>query len=91
MFKLDIQSLEQGMSEFAGGEAIPSSDHVKVYDVEVLRTPDEVEGTWRNLRGMGFGTAVVFDYRADRYGYLVDRSGPHIALPGFGFQEGRHD
>ena len=38
-----------------------------VYDVEVLRGPDEVDGGWDNPFGMGFGTAVVYDYCRDVY------------------------
>jgi len=45
---------------------------VLVYDVETLRTPEEVcpedpvKG-WQNPVAMGFGSAVVYDYRTDRY------------------------
>ena len=38
-----------------------------VYDVEVLRGPDEVEGGWENPEAMGFGTAVAYDVGRDRY------------------------
>lgn len=38
-----------------------------VYDVEVLRGPDEVEGGWENPEAMGFGTAVAYDTEQDRY------------------------
>lgn len=38
-----------------------------VYDVEVLRGPDEVEGGWENPEAMGFGTAVAYDTGRDRY------------------------
>jgi len=31
-----------------------------VYDVEVLRGPDDTEGGWDNPEGMGFGTAVAY-------------------------------
>jgi len=38
-----------------------------VYDVEILRGPDEVEGGWENPEGMGFGSAVVYDCKKDLY------------------------
>ena len=38
-----------------------------VYDVEVLRGPDETPGKWGNPEGMGFGTAVVYDTATNRY------------------------
>jgi len=41
--------------------------NTKVYDVEVLRGPQETPGGWNNPWGMGFGTAVVYDYNEDRY------------------------
>lgn len=40
---------------------------LKIYDVEVLRGPDEIEGGWNDPFGMGFGTAVVYDYDQDIY------------------------
>lgn len=40
---------------------------VIVYDVEVLRGPDEVEGGWNNPEAMGFGTAVAYNYLNDQY------------------------
>jgi hypothetical protein len=42
---------------------------VAVYDVEVLRGPDETKGGWANPRGMGFGTAVVYFENTDYYGF----------------------
>lgn len=41
-----------------------------IYDVEVLRGPDEVDGGWNNPWGMGFGTAVVYDYDRDLYHFF---------------------
>ena len=38
-----------------------------VYDVEVLRGPDEIKGGWDNPEGMGFGTAVVYTSDTDIY------------------------
>jgi hypothetical protein len=38
-----------------------------VYDVEILRAPEQVEGGWENPQGMGFGTAVVYDSKSDLY------------------------
>jgi len=36
-----------------------------VYDVEVVRGPDKVEGGWDNPEGMGFASAVVYDFKTD--------------------------
>jgi hypothetical protein len=41
-----------------------------VYDIEVMKGPDEVEGGWSNPEGMGFGTAVVYDYEEDLYHFF---------------------
>lgn len=38
-----------------------------VYDVEVLRSPDELETGWNSPQAMGFGTAVVYSYDLDQY------------------------
>jgi len=43
---------------------------MKVYDIETLRGPDEVEGGWQNPEGMGFGTAVVYDDVLDLYKFF---------------------
>ncbi len=43
---------------------------VFVYDVEVLRGPEEVDSGWRNPEAMGFGTAVVYDYSSDFYRFF---------------------
>ena len=40
---------------------------VAVYDVEVLRGPDEIAKGWGDPQGMGFGTAVVYLEREDLY------------------------
>lgn len=41
-----------------------------VYDIEVLKGPSEVSGGWGNPEGMLFGTAVVYDYKADLYHFF---------------------
>jgi hypothetical protein len=38
-----------------------------VYDVEVIKGPDEVEGGWDNPAGMGFASAVAYSYQKDQY------------------------
>jgi len=38
-----------------------------IYDIEVLRGPDEVDGGWNNPEAMGFGCAVVYGYEYDQY------------------------
>lgn len=35
-------------------------DSLIFYDIETLRTPDQVEGGWENPAAMGFGTAVAY-------------------------------
>lgn len=42
-----------------------------VYDVEVVRGPDEVEGGWENPEGMGFASAVTYSYSDDRYRFWM--------------------
>ena len=42
------------------------------YDIETRRPPEEVEGGWDNPFGMGFGTAVVYDFNEDRYYFMTD-------------------
>jgi len=46
-----------------------------VYDVETLRTPEEVDGGWDNPQGMGFGCACSYDYRDDRYRFFCGPDG----------------
>lgn len=41
-----------------------------VYDIEVLKGPEDVEGGWNNPEGMLFGTAVVYEYGADLYHFF---------------------
>lgn len=43
---------------------------VIIYDVETLKTPEEVAPGvlgWQNPAGMGFGCAVAYDYTRDQY------------------------
>ena len=47
-----------------------------VYDVETLRTPEEVSPEdpakgWQNPMLMGFGSAVVYDYETDLYHCII--------------------
>ena len=42
-----------------------------VYDVEVLRGPDKVEGGWDNPEAMGFASAVAYDYGANQYRFYL--------------------
>ena len=41
-----------------------------VLDIETLLSPEEVKGGWDNPFGMGFGTAVVYDYDQDQYKFF---------------------
>jgi len=42
-----------------------------VYDVEVLRGPDHVDGGWDNPAAMGFSSAVAYSYEKDRYYFFL--------------------
>ncbi len=42
-----------------------------VYDVEVIRGPDEVSGGWESPEGMGFSSAVTYSYDDDRYRFWL--------------------
>lgn len=57
-----------------------------IYDVEVLKGPDEVEGGWNNPEGMGFGCAVVYDACYDVYSFYgpgeIDRLRATLTMPG---------
>lgn len=46
-----------------------------VYDVEVLRTPDEVDGGWDNPEAMGFASAVAYSYEKDQYFFFLHEEG----------------
>lgn len=48
----------------------PIESHV-VYDVEVMRGPEEVDGGWDNPEGMGLASAVVYSYADDQYRFFV--------------------
>jgi len=50
-------------------------DRAIVYDVEVEYGPDEVEGGWDNPEGMGFASAVAFDYGMDQYRFFLGPKG----------------
>ena len=41
-----------------------------VYDVEVVRGPDQVEGGWSNPEAMGFASGVIYFFGKDRYMFL---------------------
>ena len=44
-----------------------NSKKIMVYDVEVLRSPDELATGWSDPWAMGFGTGVVYDYSTGFY------------------------
>ena len=46
-----------------------------VYDIEVVRGPDEIAGGWSDPAGMGFATAVAYDYLDDTYRFYEGESG----------------
>lgn len=46
-------------------------NRVIVYDVEVERGPNEVDGGWDNPEGMGFASAVVYSYEDNRYRFFL--------------------
>lgn len=51
-----------------------------VYDVEVVRGPDEVDGGWNNPEGMGFASAVAYDYSTDKYNFYLHKEGRRILI-----------
>ena len=42
-----------------------------VYDVEIIKNPDEVEGGWDNPEAMGFASAVAYSYEKDQYYFFL--------------------
>ncbi len=52
----------------------PVENDYLVYDVEVANDPQNVEGGWENPEGLGFASAVVYEYVTDRYHFFL--SGP---------------
>ncbi len=43
------------------------TDNIRVYDIEVIRGPNEVKDGWANPEAMGLAIAVCYDYHLDRY------------------------
>lgn len=50
------------------------SDYM-VYDVEIAREVKAVPGGWDNPEGMGFGSAVVYEKKRDRYHFFLHNEG----------------
>lgn len=46
-----------------------------IYDVEVVRGPDEVEGGWENPWDMGFSSAVIYESQLDVYIFFLHEKG----------------
>ncbi len=46
-----------------------------VYDVEIATEVDKVEGKWENPEGMGFASAVAYDYGKDQYFFFLHKDG----------------
>jgi hypothetical protein len=46
-----------------------------IYDVEVLRGPDEVQDGWNDPEGMGFATAVAYDSQTGLYKFYMGNDG----------------
>lgn len=44
-----------------------------VWDVEVIRSPDEIPGGWNDPEGMGLGTAVVWSQRKNQYFFFEEK------------------
>ncbi len=51
--------------------SIPSlgfiTDNIRVYDIEVVRGPNEVKNGWENPEAMGLAIAICYDYHLDKY------------------------
>ncbi len=43
------------------------TDNIRVYDIEVIRGPNEVKDGWENPEEMGLAIAVCYDYHLDNY------------------------
>jgi hypothetical protein len=58
---------------------------MKIYDIETAKSPEEVEGSWQNPEGMGFGTAVMYDDAEDQYFFYAPNDKELLiqALTGF--------
>lgn len=50
-------------------------DQCIVYDVEIAIEVDKVKGQWENPEGMGFASAVVYDYSKDQYFFFLHEDG----------------
>lgn len=46
-----------------------------VYDVEVVKGPDEVPDGWHDPEGMGFASGVTYDYRTGLYDFYLHKDG----------------
>jgi len=46
-----------------------------VYDVEIAKEVNTVPGSWDNPEGMGFASAVAYDYATDRYLFFLHEEG----------------
>ena len=42
-----------------------------VYDVEIAKSVEDVPGKWSDPEGMGFASAVAYDYLEDRYHFFL--------------------
>jgi len=51
-----------------------------VYDVEIAKNVDDVPGKWDNPEGMGFASAVAYDYREKRYRFFLHEEQKHDLL-----------
>ena len=54
---------------------MPDLSNCVVYDVEVVRGPDEVPGGFDNPWGMGFASGVTYDYATDLYEFFLHDAG----------------
>jgi hypothetical protein len=50
-------------------------ENLLVYDVEVAIHPDKVKGKWENPEGMGFASAVAYEYETDIYHFFLHNKG----------------
>lgn len=44
-----------------------TTDNICVYDIEIIRGPNEVKDGWENPEEMGLAIAVCYDYHLDNY------------------------
>ena len=48
-------------------------EHIVIYDVEIAKEVENVPNGWDNPEGMGFASAVAYDYATDQYHFFLHK------------------